>query len=80
VVIVELNDSGKNYDITDDQVALLLTSKGFLPYRCIPLERSLSLLEDYDKTQFNTLFIKDLNFVKNRVDTASKINVLHHSI
>lgn len=80
VVIVELNDSGKNYDITDDQVALLLTSKGFLPYRYIPAERSLSLLEDYDKTQFNTLFIKDLNFVKDRVDTAPKINVLHHSI
>jgi hypothetical protein len=78
--VIELNDSGKNYDISNDQIATYLIERGFTPFRYHPLSRSLEAIEKYNKGQFNTLFLKDLEFVKSRLATAPKIKVLQHHI
>ncbi|WP_292901881.1 FkbM family methyltransferase [Nonlabens sp.] len=79
-VVIELNDSGKHYDISNDQIAAYLIERGFTPFRHHPLSRSLEAVEKYDKGQFNTLFLRDLEFVKSRLATAPRIKVLQHHI
>lgn len=80
VVIVELNNSGLKYDTQDSQVAQFLMQQGFLAYDYNPFERLLFPLKTFNKSQFNTIFIRDLDFVKTRIKLAPKISVLHHSI
>lgn len=80
VVIVELNGSGKNYNIEDDEISNFLIALGFLPYRYLPFTRKLNPLDKYDKNQFNTIFIRDVDFINERIATAPQIKVLHHHI
>ena len=54
--------------------------RGFTQFRYHHLNRSLEALEKYDKGQFNTLFLRDMEFVKSRLATAPKIKVLQHHI
>lgn len=79
-VVIELNHSGKNYDSSNAEIAAYLIERGFTPYRYHPLSRSLEALENYDKGQFNTLFLRDLEFVTSRLATGPIINVLQHHI
>lgn len=80
VVITELNDAGKKYSVLNSDVVTLLNSYGFMPYKYIPIERRLERLKDYDKSQFNTIFIRDMEFVTFRIKHAPQINVMGHSI
>lgn len=69
LILIELNESGKNFNIQDEQIIHLLKDKGFLPY-VFDLETKAFAEIDFKNTnQFNTLFIKDLDFVCNRIRT-----------
>lgn len=74
-MIVELNDSGKRYNISDDELYEMIISYGFLPYEYYPISRQLVSLESYNKKQFNTIFIKDIDFVKERIDSSIKYKI-----
>lgn len=75
VIILELNESGKKYQISDNEVYNLVLSYGFKPYRYLPEQRKLKVLPSYNKEQFNTIFIRDLEFVKNRIKTSKSISI-----
>ena len=74
-IIVELNNSGSRYGINDLEVYNKLLTFGFLPYEYLPLTREILQLESYNKKQFNTIFIRDLEYVKNRIRESKKYKV-----
>ena len=74
-LIVELNTSGVKYGITDEEVYNQLLSYGFLPYEYKPLTREILPLESYNKKQFNTIFIRDLEYVTQRIIASKKYSV-----
>jgi FkbM family methyltransferase len=69
-IIVELNGSGMRYGFDDDMVYNYLKSAGFQAYEYEPFERCLNSINAIG--QHNTLFIRDFEFVNNRIKTASK--------
>lgn len=74
-IIVELNNSGNRYGINDQEIYAEILSYGFLPYEYKPLSREIVRLESYNKKQFNTIFIKDLAFVKSRIQSSKKYKI-----
>ena len=76
-MIVELNNSGTKYGVNDQEIYETIASYGFLPYEYKPVERKLIALESYNKKQFNTIFIRDLAFVKNRINESKKYKIWH---
>lgn len=75
VIIIELNQSGKNFGIEDENIINLLKSNGFSPYVYDIFKRELVEIQFKNNSQFNTLFIKDLDFVINRVQAANSIKI-----
>ncbi len=59
VVIIELNNSGKKYGISDEKTVRLIMDKGFDPYFYRPETRSLTKLNSYNEKAFNTIFIRN---------------------
>jgi len=80
IIIIELNGSGKNYNIEDDEISNFLVGCGFSPYRYLPFTRVLQSVDKYDKNQFNTIFLRDVDFINKRIASAPQIKVLHHHI
>jgi FkbM family methyltransferase len=74
-VIVELNGSGGRYGFTDAGVHSKMLDFGFRPFIYEPFERKLSPLEGKNEKSGNTLYIRDLNFVRDRVATAQKFRI-----
>ena len=73
-VIIELNGSGWRYGYNEQDIHNTFLSMGFSPYVYNPKKRSLSTKEKLGAS--NTIYIRDLNFVKNRVETAPPVTVL----
>lgn len=72
-IIVELNGSGKRYGFDDNDIHRELISKNFVPFEYQPFTRILSPIKTFGS--HNTIYIRDLDFVSQRVRTANKINV-----
>lgn len=79
-LIVELNNSGARYNVTDDELFEILLNYGFLPYQYQPLTREIIPLESYNKNQFNTIFIRDLEFVKKRILESKKYKIWNKEV
>jgi FkbM family methyltransferase len=79
-VIVELNDSGRQYGHTDQTVHKYLIQNGFYPYTYDPLHRTTRPLPDYNRQQTNTLYLRDVDFVQRRIATAPAFRVLNQEI
>lgn len=75
LILIELNESGKNFNIQDEQIINLLKENGFLPYIYNINERIFVEVDLKNTNQFNTLFIKDLDFVKQRIFSSNKIKI-----
>ncbi|MCX6239090.1 MAG: FkbM family methyltransferase [Bacteroidia bacterium] len=74
-MIIELNGSAGRYGIDDDLIHNYLVELGFLPYTYFPFERRLNLLSTYKKNG-NTIYLRDMQFVAERVDNQRKIKIL----
>lgn len=72
-IIIELNGSGKRYGYDDESIHESLLAEGFLPYDYMPLDRNLLRLATYGS--FNTIYIRDINFVKTRLKTSPKFRL-----
>jgi FkbM family methyltransferase len=72
-LIVELNGSGKRYGYNDNDVHKRLIDNGFAPFEYSPFSRSLSPVKAVSNQ--NTIYIRDIDFVKRRVREARKIKV-----
>lgn len=73
-LIIELNRCGRRYGIEDTEIDRLLTSNGFSPYNYAPFIRRISRLETF-KTVNNTIYLKDIPFIEERLKGAEKIKI-----
>jgi len=72
-IIIELNGAGKRYGYNDDDIHKKLLSHNFSAFKYEPFIRKLEKIERYGT--HNTIYIKDLEFVKRRIITAKRIKV-----
>lgn len=72
-VIIELNGSGSRYGFDETAIHNQFLQKGFQPYQYDPFSRKLILLQA--PHEHNTIYIRDFDFVKNRLQSAKKIKV-----
>ncbi len=72
-LIVELNGSGRRYGFDDNDIHQKLIISGFNPFKYDPFLRNLFTL-DVPHNQ-NIIYIRDLDFVTQRVKIARKIKI-----
>lgn len=72
-IILELNNSGERFGVKDEEVYQQIPAWGFLPYAYDPFKKSLTQLTSYNRDDFNTLFIKDLDFVEKRIAESKPV-------
>ena len=77
-IIIELNGSGKRYGFDENEIHNKLLELNFLPYSYDPWKRNLHLVDSYGKD--NTIYIRDINFVKERLHHAKKYKMFHYEI
>lgn len=73
-IIIELNGSGANYGYSDEHIDELLISFGFKAYNYDPFIRSLlpAQLNEFN----NLIYIRDLEFINQRLTSAQKFKIL----
>lgn len=76
-IIIELNGSGTRYGFSDEIIHQQLTNHHFLPYSYNPLKRKLCKLSTFSNT--NTIYIRDLKLVEQRIANAKNISVFSKS-
>src|SRR5690606_30762886 len=75
VLILELNNSGRRYKISDQEIYNTVLKFGFKPYSYEPTNRNLKELKTYNRHQFNTIFIRDLGFVEARIEASESFKI-----
>lgn len=74
-VILELNGSGERYGFEDVTISQFMFEYGFETYEYDPFTRQLTALKGHNSTSGNTLFLRNVDAIQKRVDTAPKIEV-----
>ncbi|MCD6011915.1 MAG: FkbM family methyltransferase [Flavipsychrobacter sp.] len=77
-IIIELNSGGKKYGYNKEAVHEMLSAAGFEPYLYNPLKRTLTHAGTFG--YYNTIYVRDLPFVENRLKTAEPFKVLNKII
>jgi len=72
-IIIELNGSGGRYGYDESLIHKTLLQHSFKPFHYDPFERKLTELNSYGSN--NTLYLRDLYFIYNRVKNAPKFEV-----
>jgi hypothetical protein len=72
-IIIELNGSGEKYGYDERKLHEKLMENDYRPFRYNPFERELTPIENFGS--HNTIYIKDIDFVRDRVRTAEKIHI-----
>lgn len=73
-VVMELLGIGSQYGFDESKIHQQMLDLGFGTYEYLPFERKL--VKTNGIGAHNTLYIRDLDFVKERLATAEKVNVL----
>jgi FkbM family methyltransferase len=76
-LIVELNGSGTRYGFNDSDIHQKLVALNFVAYDYNPFTRLLKVLDMPSK--YNTIYVRDINFVKERIFSADKISIFSES-
>jgi FkbM family methyltransferase len=79
-VVLELNGSGSRYGFDEAEVLKAMLDFGFRSYAYDPFRRSLRDLGGKNMASGNTLFIRDLEWVTERVSTASPRRIFDKDI
>lgn len=72
-IIIELNGSGQRYGYDERQIHNKLLEHGFKPYNYNPKTRQLMELETFGT--HNTIYLRDMEFVEERIKSARQINI-----
>ncbi|MEL6898033.1 MAG: FkbM family methyltransferase [Planctomycetota bacterium] len=72
-VLLELNGSGKRYGYDDQAIHDAMIEFGFTPFLYDPFQRELTGLEGRNTGAGNTLYLRDIEFVQQRLDSAPEI-------
>jgi FkbM family methyltransferase len=70
-IIIELNGLSERYGIENRKNHEVLLEYGFMPYSYNPLNKELLKCDALGRS--NTIYIKDVDFVKERIMTADKV-------
>jgi FkbM family methyltransferase len=73
-IIIELNGSGSKYGYNEAHLHEKLIDMGYHPYRYSPFQRELTAIDQFGT--HNTIYIKDIDFVQERVKKADKLKIL----
>ncbi len=76
-IIIELNSSGKQYGYTDEAIDEKLKSFGFKSYTYNPFQREIKSISINESD--NIIYIRDIEFVKDRIKLAEKIKIFNSS-
>ena len=79
-VIMELNGSGDRYGYDESKILSMMFDYRFKAYTYNPLERELVELSDKNMNEGNTIFIKDIRRVQERIKRAPFIKILNSKI
>lgn len=79
-IIMELNGSGSRYGFDESKIVQRLLEHDFRSYSYDPLSRRLTSLNGKNQEEGNTIFIRNEAFVRERIETAPKFNVLGVSV
>ncbi|PWS31699.1 FkbM family methyltransferase [Pedobacter paludis] len=77
-IIIELNGSGERYGYYEKDLHQHLTDHFFFPHSYDPFKRELVRLNSFGG--FNTIYIRDIDFVRERLRTSLPFNVFNESI
>lgn len=77
-IIIELNGSGAEYGFDEKEIHNTLLARGFTPYSYNPPKRELTAIEHFGT--LNTIYIRDINFVTNRVKNAPTVKIRNQEI
>ncbi|MBC6112151.1 FkbM family methyltransferase [Pedobacter fastidiosus] len=77
-IIIELNGSGERYGYNEKDLHHHLTDYLFFPHSYDPFKRELVSLNSFGG--FNTIYIRDIDFVRERLRTSLSFNVFNESI
>ena len=72
-LVIELNGSGTRYGYQDEDIHALLLNLGFSPYAYDPFTRTLTELDSYVHT--NTLYLRDLPFIRERIAGGERVTI-----
>ena len=72
-IIIELNGSGKRYGFDEDAIHLLLVNQGFKAMKYLPFKREL--IAAAPGIVGNTLYVRDLDLVTERLKNARVIMI-----
>lgn len=76
-LIIEMNESGREYGFSDASVHSLLLSYGFSPHRYDPLSRNIVAGDGINRRSFNTLYLKNsgVETIRQRVREADAVDL-----
>lgn len=74
-VVMELNGSGRHFGYDEEKILSMMFECGFQTFSYDPFERKLENLNGKNLLQGNTLFLRDIQFVVERVETAGKVSI-----
>ena len=79
-VIMELNGSGRRYGYDESDILNLMLDHGFKCYAYNPMNRTLMELEGKNRQSGNTLFLRNISLIQDRLNTAPKVAIHGHLI
>ena len=74
-IIIELNGNRNRYGYNESKILSMMLDYGFKAYSYKPFERALINLENKNFGEGNTIFIRNMDRVLDRIKTAPKIDV-----
>ena len=77
-IIIELNGSENRYNFDERLIHVKLTELGFKPYQYNPFNRRLLEIKSYGS--FNTIYLRDIAFIIERIKSAKSFNIFSHSL
>lgn len=75
-IIVELNNASEKYGYKPADLHNIIVELGFTPFSYHPFKRNLKQLNS--PSNYNTIYIRDINFVTDRVQKAEKVKILNN--
>lgn len=73
-IIIELNGAGTHYGYNEDDIKAKLKALGFEPYRYEPFKRQLT--QSSKQHGGNMLYLRDIDFIKDRISKSPDIQIL----
>jgi FkbM family methyltransferase len=74
ILLIETNGLSSKYQLDEEEIFAIVLDNGFLPYTYSPVKREFSDV-DMDSKQENTIFIRDIEYVRSKVKSSNTLNI-----